>query len=56
MKVLLTDSNAKSGREDIFKPTIQNESLHQDSNDNRVRIVNSVKSQNLDVKSTMLPD
>jgi len=30
---------AKVGREIIFKPTIGNESLHQDSNDNGVRIV-----------------
>jgi hypothetical protein len=27
-------------RENIFKPTIRNESPHQDSNDNGVRIVN----------------
>jgi len=40
MKVLLGDFNAKVGRENIFKPTIGNESLHQDSNDNGVRIVN----------------
>ena len=55
-KILLADFNAKSGREDTFKPTIGNESLHQDSNDNRVRIVNLATSQNLVVKSTMLPD
>jgi hypothetical protein len=28
------------GRENIFNPTIGKESLHQDSNDNGVRIVN----------------
>jgi hypothetical protein len=33
-KILLGDFNAKVGRENIFKPTIRNESLHQDSNDN----------------------
>ena len=38
MKILLGDFNAKVGRENIFKPTIGNESLHQDSNDNGVRI------------------
>jgi hypothetical protein len=43
------------GREDIFKPTIANESLHQDSNDNRVRVVNFATSKNLVVKSTMFP-
>jgi len=40
MKILLGDFNAKVGRENIFKPTHGNESLHQDSNDNGVRIVN----------------
>jgi len=39
MKILLGDFNAKVGRENIFKPTIGNESLHQDSNDNGVRIL-----------------
>jgi len=40
MKILLRDFNAKVGRENIFKPTIRNESLHQDSNDNGVGVVN----------------
>jgi hypothetical protein len=40
MKILLEDFNAKVGRENIFKPTSGNESLHQDSNDNGVRTVN----------------
>jgi len=40
MKIVLGDFNAKVGRENIFKPTIGNESLHQVSNDNGVRIVN----------------
>jgi hypothetical protein len=44
MKILLEDFNAKVGRENIFKPTIGNESLHQDSNDNGVRIVNFATS------------
>jgi len=39
MKILLGDYNTK-GRENIFKPTIGNESLHQDSYDNGIRIVN----------------
>jgi len=55
MKILLGDFNAKVGRENIFKPTNGNESLHQDSNDNGVRIVNFATSKNLVVKSTMFP-
>ena len=55
MKILLGDFNAKVGSENIFKPTVGKESLHQDSNDNGVRIVNFATSKNLVVKSTMLP-
>ena len=55
IKILLGDFNAKVGRENIFKPTTGNESLHQVSNDNGVRIVNSATSKNLVVKSTMFP-
>jgi exonuclease III len=38
MKLLMGDSNAKVGREDIFKPIIGNESLHEASKDNGVRV------------------
>ena len=55
MKILLGDFNAKVRREVIFKPTIGQKSLHQDSNDNGVRIVNFATSKNLVVKSTMFP-
>ena len=55
MKILLGDFNAKVGRENIFKPTIGNDSLHQYNNDNGVRIVNFAMSKNLVVKSTMFP-
>ena len=54
-KIILGDFNAKVGRENIFKPTIGNESLHQDSNDNGFRLVNFAASKNLVVKSTMFP-
>ena len=55
MKILLRDFKAKVGRENIFKPTIGQESLHQDSNDNGVRLVNFATSKNLVVKNTMFP-
>jgi exonuclease III len=51
-KILLGDFNAKVGKEDIFKPTIGNESLHETSNDNGVRVVNFATSKNLVVKSS----
>jgi hypothetical protein len=49
MKILL-DFYAKVGREDIFKPTTGNESLHKNSNDNGIRVVNFATSRNLTVK------
>jgi len=55
MKILLGDFNAKVGRENIFKATIGQESLHQDSNDNGIRLLNFATSKNLVVKSTMFP-
>jgi hypothetical protein len=55
MKILLGDFSGKVGREDMFKPTIGNESLHEISNDNGVRVVNFATSKNLVVKSTMFP-
>jgi hypothetical protein len=45
MQILL-DLIAKEGREDIFKPTIGNGSLHEISNDNGVRLVNFATSKN----------
>jgi hypothetical protein len=54
MKILSGDFYAKVGRENIFKLTNGNESLHQGSNDNVVRTVNLATSQNL-VKGTMFP-
>jgi len=47
MKILLGDFNAKVGRERICKPTIGQESLHQGSNDNGVRLVNFATSKSL---------
>ena len=45
MKILLGYFNAKLGREDMFKPIIGQESLHQDSNENGVRLVNFATSK-----------
>jgi endonuclease/exonuclease/phosphatase family metal-dependent hydrolase len=55
IQILLGDFNAKVGRENNFKPTIRNESLHQGSNDNGVRVVNFATSKNPVVKSTIFP-
>jgi hypothetical protein len=50
MKILLGDFIAKVGSENIFKPTIGNESLHEISNDDGVRLVNFATSENLSQK------
>jgi hypothetical protein len=55
MEILLTDFNAKVGREDIFKPIIGNKSLHEASNDNGVRVVNYATSKHQIFKSTTRP-
>jgi hypothetical protein len=44
MKILLGYFNAKVGKEDIFKPTIGNEGLHEISNNNGVKEVNFATS------------
>jgi endonuclease/exonuclease/phosphatase family metal-dependent hydrolase len=54
-KILLGDFNAKVGREDIFKPTTENESLHEINNDNGLKVVHFATSKNLSVKNTMSP-
>jgi beta-lactamase class D len=53
MKILLRDFNAQVDREDIFKPTIWNESSLKISNDNGVIAVNLLTSKNLTVKSNV---
>jgi len=55
MKILLGDFNAKVGRENIFQPTIGNESVHPESYDNGIRLVNFATSKNLIVNSTKFP-
>jgi hypothetical protein len=45
MKFLLGDFNAKVGQEEMFKPTIENKSFHEISNDNGVRVLNIATSK-----------
>jgi hypothetical protein len=56
MRVLLGDFSAYVRSGYIFKPIIGDELLHEDSNDNGVRGVNSETPKNLIVKSTTFPD
>jgi hypothetical protein len=55
MKILSGDFNAKVGREDIFKLTIENKNLHETNNDNGIRAVNFTTSKYLVFKSAMFP-
>jgi len=53
MKILMGDFNAKVKKEEIFKPTIGNESLDEASNNSRVRVPNFATLKNLIVTSTI---
>jgi hypothetical protein len=55
MKILIGDFNAKSWTEDDYKLRIGNESLHEVSNDNGVRVVTFTTSKNLLVKELNVP-
>jgi hypothetical protein len=55
MKILLRNFSAKVSKEDVFKPTIENQSSKETSNDNGVRVVNFATSKSLTDESTMFP-
>jgi hypothetical protein len=55
MNILLGEFSAEVGKEDFFKPTIWNESLHKFSNDNGIRVVNFATSKIFIVKNTVSP-
>jgi hypothetical protein len=54
MKILLGYFNAKVVKEDIFKATIWNGSLHKISHESGIRVVNFATSKNLS-QNTMFP-
>jgi hypothetical protein len=55
VKILSGDCSAKVGKEDIFKPTVGNESLHKIGDDNGVGVVNFHTSKNPTFRSTVFP-
>jgi hypothetical protein len=55
MEMFLREFNAKVDTEDIFRPIIGNENIHEISNDIGVGVLNFATSKNLILKSTMFP-
>ena len=51
IKIILGDFNAKVGEEDIYKPTIGNESLHNETN-NGIKMIQFAHSNGFNVRST----
>jgi hypothetical protein len=53
--LLVEDFNAKVGREDIFKPAIGNEILHETNSANGVRVVNFATPKSLICQEYSVP-
>ncbi|XP_068081518.1 uncharacterized protein [Anabrus simplex] len=53
--MILGDFNAKDGNKEVFVPTIGREGLHDEGNDNAIRLINFTTSTNMNVRSTNLP-
>jgi hypothetical protein len=52
IKIILGDFNAKVGKEDIYKLTTDNESLQNETNNNRINIIQFAISKGFNVRST----
>jgi hypothetical protein len=52
IKIIIGDMNAKIGRENVFSPTIDKESLHIESNDNETRFISFAMSRDIIISST----
>ena len=55
IKKILGDFNAKVGKENIYKPTISNESLYNEINNNSTKMIQFAISNSLNVRSTTFP-
>jgi len=55
IKIILGDFNAKLGKESIYKPTIGNESLYNEINNNRIKMIQFAISIGLNVRITTFP-
>jgi Reverse transcriptase (RNA-dependent DNA polymerase) len=53
VRIVIGDLNAQVGREEIFKPVIGKFSLHRDSNENGLRLINFAAGNNMVISSTV---
>ena len=56
IKIILGDFKAKVGKESIYKSTIGNESLHNKTNNNGIKMIQFAISKVLTVRSTTFPN
>jgi len=54
-KITHGDFNTKVGKESIYKPTNGNRSLHNETNNNGIKMIQSATSKGLTVRSTTFP-
>jgi len=52
IKIILGEFNVKVGKESIYKPTISHESLHNETNNNGIKLIQFAISNGLNVRST----
>ena len=52
---MLGEFNAKVGKEDIYKPIIGTENLHNETNNNGIKMIQFAISKGFNVKSTTFP-
>ena len=55
IKIILGDFNAKVGKGSIYKPPIGNESLHNETNNNGIKMIQFAISNGLNVRCTTFP-
>jgi hypothetical protein len=53
IKIILGDFNTKVGKENLYKPTIGNESLHNETNDNGMKMIQFAICKGLNIRNTI---